>query len=208
MNALAQTVLIGYGSVNFSAVSASFATFVVRPTFDRTVAGKAGRPAGNKQVAQAGQFQHQGALINQMTLLDNGTVLLITSRWTRSGAPVRDGAVFLRLRVGAAYVSIASVVPTHAHSVCGDRFNMFAGNADLLGSDDLEVAGIQPPSVYVQKFMQQEEINECFEITEMVPEAEPAPATRVIEVLTPSGVEERRVESRATGRRIVLPRRK
>lgn len=204
----AQTVLIGYGKVNFSSVSASFASFVVRPRFDRTVAGKSGRLSGNAQAAQAGRFSHQGVLMNQMTLLPNNTILMLTSRWTRGGAPTRDGAVFLRLRARAAYLSISVKVPTHADMVCGDRHTVFAGHADMLGSEELEAAGIVPPPVYVAKFMQEEEINECFEIVQMVEEAEPAPEPRTIEVITPRGVEQRVVESSPVRRRINLQRRR
>lgn len=201
-----QTVLVGYGKVTFSSVSASFASFVVRPKFDRTTAGQSGRASGNKQVAQAGQFAHQGTLINQMTMLDDGAVVLVTSRWTRNGSPVRDGAIFLRLRARAAYYSIVAVVPVHRDSVCGDRFTMFAGHADLLGSDELSLLGIEPPPVYVAKFMQPEEIDECFEINQMVAEVEPPPTQRVVEIVTPAGVEERIVTSSVPRRRIQLRR--
>jgi hypothetical protein len=129
---------------------------------------------------------------------------MITSRWMRGGSPIRDGALFIRLRDGATLWSISAYVPTNHENVCGDNITLFSGYADILGEDELKFFGLDVPRSWIDKFMDHQELEECFRIVQVAAERLPRPSMQAVS--TPTGIQMREV-AEEPARRLIIRRR-
>jgi len=198
------TVTIGFGKANMSNTLATYGAMKVSAPFARISAVTSGASRGAQSRMQVGQFEHTGVLITAPVEHPLGTVILLQASWKRNGAPLREGALFLRLRVGAPLYNIMAFIPTGWENMCGDRFMMFSGYADILNAEELEQQMIEINNSYIRRFMEEEEIGECFEILESQPESIPRPSLKAIS--TPTGIQMREIADTPT-RRIILKRR-
>lgn len=198
-----QTVSVGYGKVNLSSTLASYACMKVTPPFVRVSAANSGPRVGQPSAVPVGTHDINGVLISHQVQHENGTVILLTASWKRGGAPIRDGALFLRLRHGAPTYNIIAKVPLGRENICGDSFSVFAGMADIMNADELRAIGIEVNRSYVSRFMEEEELDECFQILQLSPGAMPRPV--MTEISTPDGTEMKEVPQVPT-RRLVLKR--
>lgn len=165
-----QVLNIGYGKANLSATLATYVAWKVKAPFDKESAAMSGhRITGSYHAEPVGTNDHRGALISQRVKHFDGTVILLQASWKRGGSPIRDGALFLRLRTGAASYRIRAKVPQDATTVCGPLFTVFEGHADILTEAELTVLNLKVPRNYTDRFMQLDEIDECFTIEEFAP---------------------------------------
>jgi hypothetical protein len=199
-----QTVAISYGKANFSNVLATYACMKVEQPFRRSSAFTTGVRQGGTVNTRAGTLEHHGGFISGRIKHDNGSILMITARWMRGGSPIRDGAMFLRLRHGATLWSIAGRVPTDQENVCGDNIAMFSGTADVLCEEELKFFGLDVPRSWLEKFMDEDELAECFRIVQVAPERIPRPSLQAVS--TPTGIQMREVGDEPQ-RRLIIRRR-
>ena len=198
-----QTVSVGYGKANLSNTLATYASMAVSAPFVRVSAVTSGQRVGKGNAARVGEHDMNGVVITQQVQHPNGTVILLTASWKRGGASIRDGALFVRLRHGAPTYNVVAKVPTGQDNICGDSFTLFSGSADIMNADELALLGIQVNRSYVSRFMDDEELEECFQIVQLARETVARPSLTAIS--TPDGVQYREV-AQLPSRRLVLRR--
>jgi hypothetical protein len=186
-----QTIALGYGRINFSGMAASYAALKVVPPFMRSSAATSGQARGSRRWTPAGEHTFNEGITNVSVEHPNGTVVLLQVQWKSGGIPLRDGALFLRLRHGAALYSVTAKVPRNRENIMGDSCQMFSGYADILGADDFQALNLKVPDSFLHKFMSEEELAECFDITMMSRETVPRPGLALIS--TPTGTEMREI---------------
>lgn len=201
---MGQIVELGYGGCNYANTGAKVAVMKVEPPFKRTLAATSGATRGQITRHNSGTLDIHGFLVSQRSEHENGTILLVQVGWTRRGSPLREGALFFRLRAGAPQYRILAKLPTDAENRYGDRFAAFTGYADILNESDLVVAGLQVNRSYTDRFMSEEELEECFEISVLTPETTPRPSLAAVS--TPTGLEMREI-AQMPSRRLRLNRR-
>lgn len=192
------TVTLGYGKANLSTTLATYACMKVDPPFTRVTAITSGKRMGQQTKAMVGNWEHTGVLLSTPVEHPAGTIILLQVKWMRGPHPVRDGSLFLRLRSGAAVYSIAGYVPTGPENILGDTFQLFQGPADIMNVDELRLLNIDVPRGYHSRFMDEEELAECFRIIQVSNESVPRPAISAI--ATPEGIEMREVAQEAPRR--------
>lgn len=170
---------VGFGSATLPVTSVVLSAQKVSAPFSRTSAAFS-VPRTSLSRFMVGPVQEFGVLYRTLIEHPVGTVLLIGSRWLRNAAsPVRDGAIFLRLRPDAPRWSITATLPANPKNQIGSSFEVFCGHADILGIDALHDIGIVPPRSYESKFMSPEEIDECFVLSKLS-EGTPPPSLVVV----------------------------
>ncbi len=194
---------VSYGKANFSNVLSTYGSFKISPPFVRVTALTSGKRLSNSSssVIPVGRFEHNGVLISQAVEHTAGTVILLTSKWMRGPKVLREGALFVRLRDGAPWWDVVASVPTAADNVCGDSFSMFNGRGDILTADELKLLSIEVGRTFIGRFMNEEELNECFRLVKLGESTIPRPAISAI--ATPSGIEMREIAQEPL-RRMVL----
>lgn len=204
-NTSGQTVSLGYGKANFPGTLATYSCMKTTAPFARVTAITSGKRHGKPVHEAAGTMEHHGGFTTGSVEHPNGTVILLQASWKRGGAPLRDAALFMRLRAGAPLYRVNAFVPTNMANTYGDRVSVFCGYADIMSNDELQLLGIQVNRSYSEKFMDFEEVDECYEIIELMPESQGRPQLSAI--ATPTGIELREV-AQAPQRRLVLRGRK
>lgn len=179
-------VLIGVGKANLSTAFASYSSFAVSAPFLREGALNKGKRIGAWTTTNVGTTDHNGVLHGVLLDVPEGTVVLVQASGRRNGSPVRDAAVFLALRAHGPLVSIEARLPLGRDNVLGESFTLFRANADILGVEDLDILGIEPSDNFKDRFMNDEEIDECFNVQVLMDGLVPKP--RAEEVVSPEGV--------------------
>jgi hypothetical protein len=191
----------GYGKANLKETLATYASMKVSPPFERISAVNSGQKCSSPNTTPVGLHQSAGALITCRVSHESGTVILLQSRWTRNVVPFREGSLFLRLRTGAPVWQISAKLPTGHGNICGDRFAIFTGEADLVNRNELKLLGLEVSKSYTQKFMNAEELEECYYITQLAPETVAQPSLTAI--ATPTGLELREIAAMPKRRLII-----
>lgn len=178
---MSMIVQLGYGKANFATVRATYAAMRVVAPFVRASAATTGRRVGSFTKVLAGSIDDFGAILQCSVEHDPGTVILLQVSRTRNNVPISEGALFLRLRSGAAHYRIEGKVPTPAQNRCGDRVMIFSGNADFMTPEELEQeCGIQVNRGYISRFMSAEELEESFNIVQVSPEISPRSVVQTV----------------------------
>ncbi len=193
-------VTLGFGRANLTSVLATYACFKVTKPFNRITAVTSGQYRG-RSVTQVGQHDHCGQLISSNVEHAPGTIILLQTKMMAGVEIMCEGGLFLRLRAGAPLYNVIAAVPTGNGNLCGDSFMMFSGNADIMNTEALAQAGLDVSRGYVSRYMDMEELSECFRIVRVSGETAPRPL--VEEVATPMGVVRREMAS-APARRLIL----
>lgn len=201
---MGQILELGYGACNFSNTSASVAVMKVEPPFQRTLAVNSGAKLGSSTRHNSGTLDLHGFLVHQRCDHPNGTILLVQVGWKRSGSPIREGALFLRLRAGAPQYRVMAKLPTNAENRYGDRFMCFTGFADILNESDLTVSDLKVNERYTERFMSPEEMDEVLEISQLTAATIPRPSLTAVS--TPEGLQMREI-AQTPSRRLRLGRR-
>ena len=175
-------VSVGYGKENFSTQSASIAVFNVMPDFKREFPSKVFRRQGGLQRYPASQYPEvNGYLFLESMVVPEGAILCIQASHRYRGSPIRDGAVFVRVRNDGPTLLIKAKLPANAEALVSGDFLVFQGKADLMGLDDLAVYGVFPPNNWSGAFLDSEEVLECFIIDEIAKESAPRLAVERVE---------------------------
>lgn len=176
-----QAVVIGFGKANFPDTLATFAVFRVRTPFYRESGVTTGRQIpGAYAEYLAGAHADHGSLYRKTVEHKMGDVIALQASWKRNGSPLRDGAVFLRLRDGATKWKIEAKLPRSQANRIGGEFVVFEGHADILTVDDLDEAGFALPGSWRDKFMSEEEVDECFVFEQLLAERLPRPVLTTV----------------------------
>lgn len=181
-----QSIHIGYGKANFATVRATYAAMKVTAPFARVSAATTGRRSGGMSRVMVGTLDDHGAILQCAVEHEPGTIILLQVSRTRNTVPISEGALFLRLRGQAAHYRIEGKIPSSAQNRCGERVMIFSGNADFMTPQELEAeCGIQVNRGYISRFMDHDELDECFSIVQVAPEV--APRSQVQTVLGEMG---------------------
>lgn len=197
-----QQVACMYGKANLRDCLVTYGSFVITPPFTRTTAVT---PQVKKsQVATAvGTSEHNGVLLNCTVEHPVGTVIMLTSRWMQGMVTIREANLFFRLREGATLWQVIATVPTGPQNVCGNSAVAFTGHADILNEQKLNELGVHPYIGFMKRFMNAEEVRECFRLNKLAEEVVAKPS--VMEVITPKGVEKKEI-AQAPKRRMFIGR--
>lgn len=198
---MGQSVWLGIGKANLANTLATYAAFKVSPPFLRVTALNSGKRVGSSQTTQVGQHDLNGTLHSVMVEHDNGTVILLQAKWMQGPVLLREGGLFMRLRAGAPHYEVIAKVPTGHDNICGDSFRVFSGCADVLNAEELKLLGLEVGRGYISRYMDEEELEECYRIVQVGRETQPRPAISAI--ATPTGVEMREI-AQAPARRLIL----
>lgn len=170
---------MAYGKFNFAEYAGSIAVLLVKPPFLRESAVNAGVARGAKTRTMPGSIDIHGAFISQQIELAEGSVIALQVARTRRGARQYDGTMFIRLRAQAAHIRIAMLMPP----VTQRRFDaqtVFEGNADFMSVDDLADIGIVVSPQYGERFLDVNDIEQCFRLTEISPERQSRGVVQVV----------------------------
>lgn len=174
-------VTVGFGKANFPDTLATYTCQRVRPPFVRESAASTGRAVGGRgDTFMAGFIRQHGELYSRRVEHDEGEIVLLQVGWRTNGLPIRDAAIFIRLRNLAASWEIRAHVPSCQENAIGGNFLMFSGHGDILHPVELKDLGFQINKFYTDKYMEPEEIDECFTILPIAPEVTPAPRMEVV----------------------------
>ena len=194
-----QIVDLGFGKANTSNTIASFAAMKAAEPFTRvTAVGSGKRIKGSDHSLPFGRLDMNGSLVNMKVEHENGTILLMQVSWKRNGTPIRDAALFIRLRHGAPLYAVHAKLPLGRENQVGESFQMFQGCGDILNAAELQVAGLVIPRNYASNFMIVEELKECFVIRKLRDETQAKPTLTAI--ATSEGVKLREIPSEAPRR--------
>jgi len=178
-----QLISIGFGRETFSNSSASLSAFVVGPNFERTLPSKKFKRQGNCQRFPASLHPEiNGYLyLDSVASVPDGTIILLQSSHRFRATPLRDGAIFIALRSTGPMLSINATLPSAIESTISGGFLVFQGRGDILTPDDFATHNITPTKNYVNGFLDEEEVAECYTITETAPALEAKPSYDAME---------------------------
>ena len=192
-------IYIGFGKANLRTTMASYASFIVSPEFLREGTMNKGKRIGGWSAHNVGVTEHNGALYNVTMDVPENSILLVQASERRMGASVRDGAVFIELQPHGHLVSVDARVPQGNDNVYGSSHTLFRGNGYILGEEELLERGVEPTPSFVSRFMQGDEIDECFNVMTLMEGLRERPKAE--EVVSPEGIV-RRVLPQAPRRRL------
>lgn len=189
------SVIVSYGKINLSGASGVFSALRVKPLFERDSAANTGRVNVKATTFSASTTMPElgGGFTSKQVAHDAGTVIMLQGSRTRRGVRIADGCIFIRLRACAPKLMIRGILPTGEQSVLGDKHIVFVGSGDVLSVDELKALGYEIPRSWVSGYMQQEEIDELFEVDELNKGSGPRPS--FVRIATSNGVEVRAVQA-------------
>lgn len=177
-----QAVSIGFGKETFPSISASLAVFAVSDGFQRVTPGKVYPRQGKMQVFPASKYPEVNGQFYLDTLkVPDGVIILLQSSHKAKAVPLRDGGVFIATRATGPMLAINANIPSAVGSLQRGGFLTFQGRGDILMAEDLEGYGIVPPNNWINGFMDEEEVAECYTITVMAPALEGKPSFEIVE---------------------------
>ncbi len=188
-----------YGRANYTTSNTSFACLKVVAPFARTSAANAGRKVpGTKTWQMAGANAKHGGFSRERVEHSVGTILLLQGTKMSGGLPVSEGAIFVRLRTTGPMYEVYGKLPTGPQNVIGDEVVIATLRGDLMSLNDLQVAGIEVPRIFRQRFLQADEITEMLSVSMIQPEIKPRP--QLVPIATETGLEYQEVAQTAARR--------
>lgn len=165
---MSNMVRVLWGSYNAAVMSGRLSCMLVTPPFKQTLAGagqikKQGSPS---RIICGEDPDINGALMQQILLPDDGTVLGIRFSKTTNGRPSADACLFVRVRADGHTISINANIPPARGLTLPRQVQAFFGKGDILGYNGMKSLGYDIPKSYRLNFMDEEEIEECFTYTE------------------------------------------
>jgi len=166
-----QAIQLGYGKVNLSSATSTFAPLRLSVPFIRDSAVTTGRRVPNTQTVTpvSAHPKINGIMTTDSVMHPNGTIIMLQASKSRGGRAIADGCILLRLREEAANLNIIGKLPLGHDNLIGDRYSIFRGRADILSPDEVEVFRIKIPTGFVNNYFTMEEINDLFDIHELAP---------------------------------------
>ncbi len=185
-------VSIGSGKVILPDSTTTMTVFHVTAPFNHVFAGTSGIRRGFGSATNVNNLGTlHGTIYGNDVGFPPGSVLMVTSSRKIRGVSVSDGAILLRLRPGAAMLNVTAKLPGARENQYGQRLCMFMGHADILSVEEAAILGIMVPTRYRDKFFVAEELEERFEVSELLSEMTPRP--EYVVVSTPTGIQTREV---------------
>lgn len=165
---MSSMVRVLWGSYNAAVMSGRLSCMHVAAPFKQTLAGagivkKQGSPS---RIICGEDPDINGSLMQQILLPDNGTVLAIRFSKTTNGRPSADACLFVRTREDGHTITINARIPTARGLTLPRLVQAFHGKGDILGYNGMKTLGYDIPKSYRMNYMDEEEIEECFEYTE------------------------------------------
>lgn len=178
-----QLVSIGFGKETFSSSSASLSAFVVEPEFTRTLPSKKYKRQGALQrFPVSGHPEINGYMyLDSVGGIPDETIILLQCSHRFRATPLRDGALFIRLRTTGPMLAVQAALPAAQEATLTGSFLAFQGRGDILRVSELEQHGIKPYKNYLSAFTDDEEVAECFTIQVIAPETEGKPTFEAVE---------------------------
>lgn len=176
-------ISISYGKATFSSQSVKLANFVYPPGQAREVVSSQYKDKASVYVPVSAYADYDGSFNLSSYDVPEGAILCVQAIRTFNGTLAAEAAVFLRVRSQGPLLSIALKLPPHARSIVqGNIVSAFQGRADIVSAEEAVGYGAIIPDWYVRKYTNTEEIEECFDITEIDPEISASPqVVRVVE---------------------------
>lgn len=173
-----QLISIGFGKESFATTSASLSAFVVTAEFERMLPSKKFKRQGNCQRFPASLHPEiNGYLyLDSITEVPDGTIILLQSSHRHRATPIRDGAIVICTRATGPMLSVNATLPSAIESIVSGGFLAFQGRGDVLKLEDLQAYGIVPPKNYINGFLNEDEVAECYTIGVMAPAIEAKPS--------------------------------
>lgn len=167
MSGQPRRVTLAFGKINLSKSSQTVAALRLKAPFLRDTASQTGKAdLSSRQFIQATRYRDiGGGFSRQIVEHPAYTLILLQSSRTKNGQLFAEGSLILRLREGADMLSISAILPTGPESVLGDRIQVFVGEADICLPEELTLLGVAIPKYYVDRYMNQEEIDELFDVS-------------------------------------------
>lgn len=196
---MGQIIDLGFGKANTSNTIATFAAMKATEPFIRaTAVGTGKRVKGSDHSVPFGPLEMNGSLVSMKVEHENGAIILLQCSWKRSGSPIRDGALFIRLRAGAPLYAFHAKLPTSHENRVGESWQIFQGCGDIMTAAELKVAGLEIPRNWSSNFMDTEQIKECFVIRELRGETQARPTLTA--VATSEGIKMREIPTEPSRR--------
>lgn len=161
-------VSLCYGKINLAAQGQTVAVLRLKAPFDKamsaTTSGKIN--IQSKEYAQATRNRDiGGGFTRQRVDHEQGTLIMLQVSRTKKGVPHADGAMVLRLRVGADLLSISARLPVGQESILGEQIQIFAGAADICSQEELALLGVKIPKWYADRYLDPDEVAQLFEVS-------------------------------------------
>jgi hypothetical protein len=166
-------VRVGWGKYTFSTLSGRLSCMVVEPAFKQSLAGATSAPGvirrlGTPLTTIASDYPElHGSLQTVNILSREGTVFCARFSKSTNKLPAADAAVFVRVRESGPTVKIKARIPAHRDSHLPETFHVFTGKGDVLSYNQLIGVGIAVPKQFRFSYMDEEEIEECFDVVVM-----------------------------------------
>lgn len=172
------SVSVGYGKALLSKQNLVLTCFSVEPEFKRELLSKRYvRMGATDRIPVSPYPDIDGFLYSERVSVPEGAIVCLQGSRRHRGVPIADSALFIRVREeGPLYVISAHLPP-------GGRIAthpVFIGNGDIIGLDELAVAGITPNRNYVSSFMNEEELGEVFAVQKAAEGKTPAPRLEMV----------------------------
>lgn len=181
-------VRVGFGSYTFKNFSGSLAAYSVgvdKGKIFATYASKA-YPAFGSPVNLPLSFRPEinGVMCQTTLTVPEGAVLSFVARRRTMARPFADGAFFVRIRKEGPLHSVNLVLPNAQEMLSGARVSAFYGNGDLLTAEDVRNLGYPLDVQYENRYMDEEEIRDCFDFEVVHPGKTPS-----VEISTVTGID-------------------
>lgn len=159
---------IAWGTYNFSSQSGRLSCMVLEAPFKRRIAGSGALPKiGTKSMVPCGQYVDINGAIQKISVQPpTGTVLCVGLSKLQRGSPIADAVVFVRIRPDGKTINIKARVPGDKDSLLPELVSVFDGVGDVLDYRQLKALGFVVDASFRDRFMHEEEIQECFVVTE------------------------------------------
>lgn len=167
-----QLISVGFGRETFQFSSASFSAFVVDAPFTRTLPSKKFKRQGSCQRFPVSQHPEINGFLylDSVAQVPDNTVILLQASHRRGAVPSADGALPIVLRSTGPLLSVNATLCADASATLTGDFLVFQGRGDVATARDLASYGIVVPKNYVNGFMDEEEVAECFTINTVAPQ--------------------------------------
>lgn len=201
-----QVVSLGFGKANFKVRNIAVNAWHVEGPWSRELPSKRCIRQGNMQQFPASEYPEvNGRMWTDTVRAPEGSFFLIqvSKRMiVRAGSMplMDDGALLLRTRAAGPLISVQANMPDDPRSRLQGLFLVFQGRADIMTPEVAGMYGIEPPSSYIETYMDEAESAECFRISELSPAANQLPRLEVTEVAGQSVVLPARRMRRVTRR--------
>lgn len=126
------------------------------------------RGSGTRHSAAVDGYEDHGYWNQAEFKNEDGTVMCIQASTTLRGSPYNNGAMFIALRADAPLIKVNVNLHPNRNAV-HTKLPAFIGRGDILPTSELSDYGVVLYRNYINSHMNQEELDELFEISTLAP---------------------------------------